>query len=234
MLDQTKVFEKESLRYVSTFLDDEEYESRLKNEDFFKNSVYNNILDIGCGNGLHLYSLAGKQISGTGIEPSMEAIQLLKQKYIQYPNLTFECASAHDLPFESNSFDLVLCWSVLHWIGRNEYLQALGEMIRVCRKHLVVMDFVGAQNYKVPYQHQKGLYTYKMDFELPIIGSGIMEKIHEQRWWIKPGQSETTPINEIDLQPFLGNEINYYSRKMVVFSKNNHLLAELSQSDFSQ
>ena len=50
------------------------------------------------------------------------------------------------------TFDIVLVWSVLHWIG-NEYLQSIGEMIRICNK-FSDNGFCCQRDYRVSYHHK--------------------------------------------------------------------------------
>ena len=150
------------------------------------------------------------------------------------PTLTFHRASAHRIPFHTNSIDLVLAWSVLHWIGRDQYLQALGELIRVTKKYLVVMDFVADKDYRVPYHHMPGLFTYKLDFEDVILRSEIMRKIKSKRF-ITDNQPSNTSLKEIkegQLLPFIGNNLSYKSRKMVIFSKDYEMLPIYEFKDF--
>jgi ubiquinone/menaquinone biosynthesis C-methylase UbiE len=233
MKNQTTEFEEESFRYVSSYLDAPPHRHFLLDEEELKKAPIKNILDVGCGNGLSLLSLCdGFSAKGVGVEPSKEAITLLKNKYSQKPSLSFESASVHSLPFESDTFDLVTIWSVLHWVGRNEYLQALGELIRVTSDYLVVMDFVASEDYRVPYHHNSKFFTYKTDFEDLVLKSRIMKKVAEKRYWATPGADSVEFIKESQLTPFLGNHLSYHARKLVIFKKDYDLLPIFQESDF--
>ena len=235
--NQTSDFESQSLRYVSSFLNLEEAEHPLLGYADFQITTLpiESILDVGCGNGNSLKSLCNSlSCKGVGIEPSPEAVSLLSTKFIDSGNLEFRCASVHHLPFASDSFDLVTAWSVLHWVGRNEYLQSIGEMIRVTRKYLVIMDFVAKNDYRVTYHHDDDMFTFKMDFEKAVLQSGIAKKLHEDRWWISPEDGKRHMISKDQLSPFLQNPINYHSRKMVIFEKVYDKLPILNELDFGQ
>ena len=235
MKNQTQEWSDQSYRYVSSYLNDSEIRSPdlLRFTDYLpKLPTSPKILDVGCGNGAFLkcvVKMFGAQ-KGVGIEPSQKAVDLLENKYAGDDNLEFHRISAHSLPYKSDEFDLVIIWSVLHWIGRNEYLQALGELVRVSKRYIVVMDFVGSREYKVPYSHKKGFYTYKMDFEIPLIASGILNKVAEERW-VMDQNEQKIPISEEDLIPFEEKSENWGARKMVVFEKNYDALTTL-ESDF--
>lgn len=230
---QTSRFVQESLRYVSTHLD-----GPPSSEPYAESiplTAVRSHLDIGCGNGqfLERWSSHYGASKSVGIEPSAKAINLLRRKY-RGSDLKFERASIHNLPFGTGEFDLVTCWSVLCWVGRDEYLQALGELVRVTSRYLVVMEFVAAKDYRVPYVHQPGLFTYKTDFAPPILSSGIMKQVEEQLFRGDP-ESENlavTPLSGLDIADFEGNKLAYHSRKMVVFEKNYDELPSLTEAYF--
>jgi ubiquinone/menaquinone biosynthesis C-methylase UbiE len=146
--------------------------------------------------------------------------------------VSFLKAFAHQLPFESDTFDLVIAWSVLHWIGRNEYLQSLGELIRVCKKYLVIMDFSAKEDYRVPYKHKEGLYTYKHDFEITVTSSGVMRAVKVIRFYVNPRDKKIVIVNKQQLEDF-ESVVNYHSRKLVIFEKNYDLLQCKEESDFN-
>ena len=102
-------------------------------------------------------------------------------------------------------------------------------MIRVSNRYIVVMDFVGSCEYKVPYSHKQGFYTYKMDFEIPMLASGILNKVAEERWVMEGDQMKY--ISKEDLIPFEKKLDNWGARKMVVFEKNYDALPTI-ESDF--
>jgi ubiquinone/menaquinone biosynthesis C-methylase UbiE len=230
---QTEQFNLESYRYISSYINDKEKPDLIIPQSL-KSKTIETILDVGCGNGVFLNNWKNffSTKRAVGIEPSEDGIKLIKKKWQKEKGLNFQSSFAHNLPFESDSFDLVTAWSVLHWIGRNEYLQSIGEMIRVCSKYLLVMDFVAKKNYRTPYYHAKGLYTYKQDFEILINASGIMKKLEVMRWWVNPQNGKVSFLKKGDLDQFEGNNISYYARKLVVYEKDYSLLPIKNESDF--
>jgi trans-aconitate methyltransferase len=78
---------------------------------------FENILDIGCGDGKITASIAKKcpqgSVVGLDISPSM--IDFASAHYLPSPNLRFLQGDAADLPFE-NQFDLAVSFSTLHWV----------------------------------------------------------------------------------------------------------------------
>ena len=189
---------------------------------------------MGCGPGTYLASLveAFDPQQAVGLEPSSEAAELLNSTFTDQPSMSFRQGSAHALPFETDSFDLVVCWSVLHWVGRNEYLQALGELVRVTRRHLLVMDFVAGENYRVPYSHSEGMFTYKQDFVPAVLASGIMTSTEDHRWWDGNDPGSVEPLTTGDLDPFTGNPLNYHARRGTLFTKDYAALPSFEASNF--
>lgn len=230
---QTEQFNLESYRYISSYIDDKEKPDLIIPQSL-KSKTIETILDVGCGNGVFLnyWKNFFSTKRAVGIEPSIDGIKLVKKKWQKEKGLNFQSSFAHNLPFESDSFDVVTAWSVLHWIGRNEYLQSIGEMIRVCSKYLLIMDFVAKKNYRTPYSHAKGLYTYKQDFENLINASGIMKKLEVIRWWVNPQNGKVSFLKKDDLDQFEGNNISYYARKLVVYEKDYSLLPIKNENDF--
>lgn len=232
---QTANFESQSLRFVESHLHDfPDAPDWVVNSPTLTLARPTSILDVGCGPGTFLKSLvaAFHPSIAIGVEPSLQAAELLNQTYGEDDRLSFQQGSAHSLPFETDSFDLVVCWSVLHWVGRNEYLQAIGELVRVTRAHLLVMDFVAAVNYRVPYSHEDGLFTYKQDFVPAVMATGIMTMTEQHRWWDGNQPGEVHVIAEEDLVPFEENPLSYHARRGVLFTKDYSALPAHTAADF--
>jgi len=98
------------------------------------------ILDVGCGGGELLKILSEKTGADCyGVEP------FPMYEFI-FDNSKILKAKAEDLPFTSNSFDLVICVDVLEHVDNIE--KALSELIRVSRKFI----YIRYPNYLYPYE----------------------------------------------------------------------------------
>ena len=93
------------------------------------------ILDVGCGEGFVLVTLARNKIGKAyeGIDNSKEAIRLGKK---MYPTLNIKIADIYDLPYKDNSFDLLICTEVLEHL--EDPKKALSELRRVTKKYLAI------------------------------------------------------------------------------------------------
>jgi ubiquinone/menaquinone biosynthesis C-methylase UbiE len=74
--------------------------------------VKSRVLDIGCGMGREAFCLYDKGFKITAIDISESVIEPAKQFALQSKrNIEFLLTNGLDLPFESNSFDVVIIWS---------------------------------------------------------------------------------------------------------------------------
>jgi ubiquinone/menaquinone biosynthesis C-methylase UbiE len=94
------------------------------------------ILDIGCGDGVHLAVLDKHGLGShhyCGVDFSLNAVrQAQSRSYSNEANIiNFQVGNALSLPFCSNSFDVVFSYGVISYTGSPEI--ALDEMTRVCR-----------------------------------------------------------------------------------------------------
>jgi len=97
------------------------------------------VLDVGCAKGYMLHdfkelipglTIAGIDISEYAIERAMETVK----PYLRVGN-------ARELPYEDNSFDLVISINTVHNLPPDECRQALREIQRVTRRNaFVTMD----------------------------------------------------------------------------------------------
>jgi ubiquinone/menaquinone biosynthesis C-methylase UbiE len=88
-------------------------------------------LDVGCGTGALAARLAEAGYEMTGIDPSDGMLEILRGRAPAVPAVN---ASGTDLPFDDDSFDLVLTVATLHHIADPEDVrQTLAEMVRVAR-----------------------------------------------------------------------------------------------------
>jgi len=92
------------------------------------------VLDAGCGEGETLERLGGVlDGSVTGVDLNPESVDYAARRI---PGGSFRVADLTDLPFDDDSFDLVLCLEVLEHIPGPK--PALAELSRVCRGDIVV------------------------------------------------------------------------------------------------
>ena len=91
------------------------------------------ILDVGCGKGFILYDFlqAVPGVSVQGIDISSYAIENAKEEVRPF----LKVCNATDLPFENDSFDLVISINSIHNLFNYELNKALREIERVGKKN---------------------------------------------------------------------------------------------------
>lgn len=121
-----------------------------------------NILEIGCGNGYRLNWLQ-KNINANcyGIEPSKQAVEVAMNNGLQVRQGTADL-----LPFDRNSFDIIVFGFCLYLCDRDELFKIAAEADRVCKNPgwIIIQDFYNSNFTSNDYHHLEGLKTFKMDY----------------------------------------------------------------------
>ena len=94
------------------------------------------VLDVGCAKGfmMHDFSEMIPGIEVQGIDVSKYAIENCMPSVKDF----VQVADARELPFEDNSFDLVISVTTVHNFDREECIQALQEIDRVSKKNAFI------------------------------------------------------------------------------------------------
>jgi len=113
---------------------------KRRNSDVLKETLAlpgKKVLDIGCGDGALVRSMAQQGANVTGLEPS--TAQLAKaQAAPKVDNAEYIQGSALDLPFEDSRFDCVVFLNSLHHIPEAGRFKALEEASRVLKSGGIV------------------------------------------------------------------------------------------------
>jgi ubiquinone/menaquinone biosynthesis C-methylase UbiE len=83
-------------------------------------------LDIGCGTGLSAIALKGIAQHISGVDASVEMIALAAKE----TGIRYFVASAENLPFQTNEFDLLTLSQVFHWLDPNRFLVEAARVLR--------------------------------------------------------------------------------------------------------
>lgn len=99
---------------------------------------HSRILDVGCAKGFMMYDLKtllpGAEVYG--VDVSSYALAHAKREIAPF----IQNASARELPFEDNSFDLVISINTIHNLPLNDCKEAFREIERVSSKHAFVVN----------------------------------------------------------------------------------------------
>lgn len=126
-----------------------------------------NVLDVGCGFGRNLLSVADRIESGIGIDPFERAIEKARAfcNLVDIKNLEFINGVGEDIPSPENSFDLIICFDVLEHVINPKAL--IDEIMRVLKQEGTAIFFTGC-NAKFNYHYFKNLIAYNQKGEKQI------------------------------------------------------------------
>lgn len=154
--------------------------------DFLHQIIPNNpegrILDVAAGTGRATFALSdiAKQVIGVDIAENMMKIAMQKAERNGIKNVCFQVATANQLPFKDNCFDVVTALMFFHLIPNNMYKPIIDEFIRVLKPDgIIVLEFaspfhgiiigllrqlfIKKKNFLMPYQIKKIFYnTYSI------------------------------------------------------------------------
>jgi alkylated DNA repair protein alkB family protein 8 len=135
-------------------------------KNFLESSKKGELLEVGCGSGRHLVFAQALGFSSLkGIDYALGLIDICKEK-----NLNVECADLRDLPFDNQSFDLLLCIAVLqHLTSGADREKGLRELRRVMREDAQLLLSIWLKpekmNEKKFREVEKNLFRVSLDKE---------------------------------------------------------------------
>ncbi|MFE3452693.1 class I SAM-dependent methyltransferase [Nonomuraea sp. NPDC059194] len=89
------------------------------------------VLDIGCGSGYHLPSLAASAASVIGVEPHGDLVGLARRRCSALANVTVHAATAQALPLPDSSVDVAVArWAYFFGPGCEPGLRELSRVVR--------------------------------------------------------------------------------------------------------
>lgn len=97
-----------------------------------------NMLDVGCGSGRNLFYFLRNGYNVYGIDPDINAIETVRKLSAALapdnPAKNFQVCSAEKLPYDDQTFDLVMCNAVLHFAkDKNHFEDMLRSVFRVLK-----------------------------------------------------------------------------------------------------
>lgn len=100
-----------------------------------------NVLDVGCGTGIHLslYQKIGCNLFG--IDTSLSMLDIARKRL--GGNADIRLGDAARMPYDDKTFDLILCMLVLHEMEQSTRMDVISEMKRTLKSdgHILLIDF---------------------------------------------------------------------------------------------
>jgi len=107
--------------------------------DYFPQNA--SVLDVGCGTGREAFALHDMGYTITGVDISEKAIKQAKQFALaSNRNIEFLHTNGTNLPFEDNTFDVIIIWAQTLGImyGTKQQLSFLDECWRVLKRNGII------------------------------------------------------------------------------------------------
>lgn len=141
-VDGSDTYDEVAALYDATFVD-----IRVRKDEWHWLNVHlperNDIrvLDIGCGNGALLNALSTRIESGVGVDESRSILERARLKNAELSNLSFEKIDGPRLPFEDQTFDVVISLMSFRYL---DWDPLLAEIKRVTKSggKLLIIDMV--------------------------------------------------------------------------------------------
>jgi len=126
-----------------------------------------NVLDVGCGISPLPRALSQKGVKVSGVDKGDEIIDYLNDKrtLLHDSNINYFTGNATDLNIPENSFDFVICVSVLEHLPSTDDTKAMKEMLRIVKpggKLIITVDFTPEK--AISYLEKQRTYQTKFDF----------------------------------------------------------------------
>lgn len=110
------------------------------------------VLDVGCGLGRASAAFALEECIVQGIDLDVDALKVAELRAKEHNiEVKFNHCDIRDLPFDSNTFDIVTCIQVLEHIPKESQIKALKEAFRVLKKDALL--YIDTPNRCFPLDH---------------------------------------------------------------------------------
>ncbi len=104
-------------------------------------TLYDTVIDVGCGTGALCSVLNEKGLSVTGIDPAEKMLNYAKRQ-LENKEIKFILASVlEQLPFEDKTFDISIASYVAHGMQKNDRKKMYEEMGRVTKNRVIIYDY---------------------------------------------------------------------------------------------
>ena len=135
--------------------------SEIAASDIYKGKRLS-VLEVGCGEGKRLAWLTKNLNTDVyGIDPSKKAVE-----HARSIGVAAELGTADNLPFDTDSFDVVIFGFCLYLCDRQDLFRIAQEADRLLKQDawVIIHDFYSTTPVRKLYHHKPGVYSFKMDY----------------------------------------------------------------------
>jgi ubiquinone/menaquinone biosynthesis C-methylase UbiE len=102
------------------------------------------VFDAGCGSGIDISRLSSRVRAIIGLDQAEGMIHRCKKRVVKenINNVGLMVGSVTDIGLKSNTFDKIICMSVLHYLNEEECDAAFKELVRISKDGAVIVFHV--------------------------------------------------------------------------------------------
>ncbi len=104
-------------------------------------SIFDSIIDVGCGTGALCSVLKDKGMDVTGIDPAIKMLNIAMDKAENKGIKFLQANVLEGLPFKDKSFDIAISSYVAHGLEAEERKRMYAEMSRLAREYVIIHDY---------------------------------------------------------------------------------------------
>lgn len=196
------------------------YEKRLSQISM---KAKNLVLDAGCGFGQWTIALSHLNGFVVGIDADIKKVKIakLKAQMENAKNISFEIGSIEQLPFNDESFDAIICYSVIY---RTNFKKSLKEFYRILKPHgmvYIVTNAIGWYIFNLVTGHSSA-----RDFNARIHSVQSIYQSIKYKFRKKIGKSK----GDLFLSPtFISREMTSIGFKKILIQPEGHISLEGKQ-----
>jgi ubiquinone/menaquinone biosynthesis C-methylase UbiE len=129
----------------------ENYRRLLKENYWRLDDKIERAIDIGCGTGAFARALSELGIKVTAVDASSNMVRIARRNLAGTGVRVMRADFFEDLPFEDNSFDLLVASYVLHGHKIDGRVRFYEETKRICKKEMILHEFFPNKNLLVSF-----------------------------------------------------------------------------------
>jgi len=187
--------------------------------DFCEIMPEDTLLDVACGSGEFSIFCAKKIRHVCGVDISDKMIELARNQANanNLKNIEFKCSDVENIPFEDNTFSVVVCKSAFHHFLN--YDKVFSEMIRCCRKdgRISIQDIVSYENGRI------NDYFEKLEKEIDRSHNRALPKAHFIDLF-RQNKIEILKTYELEVKLNFNEYVNHATQSIANLENINYLL----------
>jgi len=182
------------------------------------------VLDIGCGNGALLRELSNRIEKGAGVDVSENFISLAKNYNKDIKNINFQKIDSHLLPFEDNSFDVVISMLSFRYLDWDPVLIEIERVLSKTGK-LLIADMVTAPTKwkEIPLFVKYKIINYINKYKNREFNSNLNQLVSDPNW---KNMLKYNPIrSEHEMKWYLESRFPNRKAEIINLGYNTRILA---------